>query len=194
MMDNGNNFYYYQYERPNDKLPSVKRPFLGAKQEMWGLQMHLPPILIDCRDINNFVWPMRTWGYRFNAKAGTNLYLLTLQFCRVGDFISERTISFFLVKTQAKKATEWGVSVREKVWQKKNFSRSQNNKSNGLFLKLSFCYSIATNIFETRLCLTIYDCKQRGLLFGSCLADRVVATTFHIPVEFLATSLLSIYC
>ena len=29
--------------RQNDKLPSVKCTFLQAKQEMWGLQMHLPP-------------------------------------------------------------------------------------------------------------------------------------------------------
>ena len=34
------NEYYYQYARPNDKLPSVKRAFLRAKREMRGRQMH----------------------------------------------------------------------------------------------------------------------------------------------------------
>ena len=28
--------YYYQYARPNDKLPSVKRAFLRAKRECAG--------------------------------------------------------------------------------------------------------------------------------------------------------------
>ena len=34
---------YYRYAQPNDKQPSVKCAFLQAKQEMQGLQMHLPP-------------------------------------------------------------------------------------------------------------------------------------------------------
>jgi len=35
-------YYYNQYARSNDKLPSVKRAFLWAKREMRGLKMHLP--------------------------------------------------------------------------------------------------------------------------------------------------------
>ena len=47
--------YYYQYARPNDKLPSVKRAFLRAKREMCGMKIHLPPwwalMLTGCRDV-----------------------------------------------------------------------------------------------------------------------------------------------
>ena len=57
------NEYYYQYARPNDKLPSVKRAFLRAKREMRGRQMHLPPwIWLAANMSSNFAWPMRTWG------------------------------------------------------------------------------------------------------------------------------------
>ena len=46
---------------PNNKLPSVKRPFLGAKREM--RQMHLPPwFWLAANMSHNFTWPMRTWG------------------------------------------------------------------------------------------------------------------------------------
>ena len=51
---------YYQYAQPNDKLPAVKRAFLRAKQEMRGLQMHLPHwFWLSAEISNNLAWPMR---------------------------------------------------------------------------------------------------------------------------------------
>ena len=50
------NVHYYQYARPNDKLPSVKRAFLRAKGEMCGLAVWAENtfaalILIGCKDV-----------------------------------------------------------------------------------------------------------------------------------------------
>ena len=42
------------------------------------------------------------------------------------------------------------------------------------------CY--CTNLFKTRLYLTFI--VNRRILFGSCLADRIVATTVHIVVSW----------
>jgi len=73
---------YYQYARPNDKLPSVKCAFWQAKGEMQGLQMHLQPrFWLVAEMSNNFAWewePEDPQGYHFNAIADVNLYWLTL--------------------------------------------------------------------------------------------------------------------
>jgi len=44
----GHNFYSYQYEWPNDKLPSVKRPFLQPKQEIPRDTISMPKLLRIC--------------------------------------------------------------------------------------------------------------------------------------------------
>ena len=53
-------FHHYQYVRPNDKLPSVKHPFLRAKRKMCGLKIHLLPwYWLAAEMSNNFAQPMR---------------------------------------------------------------------------------------------------------------------------------------
>lgn len=47
---------------------------LRAKQEMRRLKMHLPPwFWLAVEMSNNFAQPIRSWGYHFNARVGTNL-------------------------------------------------------------------------------------------------------------------------
>ena len=45
-------FHYYQYVRPNDKLPSVKHPFFaGQTENVWAENAFAALILIGCRDV-----------------------------------------------------------------------------------------------------------------------------------------------
>ena len=136
----------YQYARSNDKLSSVKRAFLGAKREMCGLKMHLPPwCWLAAEMSNNFARPMRSWGYYFNARVGANFVALqwTFDVWRL-YFKMEEVSNFQLFSSQnshldneqldeigqkpqaknTKRATEWGIEKFDKWCESKRVQRT----------------------------------------------------------------------
>ena len=83
--------HYFQYAWPNHKQPSVERIFVMSlffratdfvcwnkdwliDWNAWGENAFATMILIGCRD---FAWPMRSWGYHFNARVGINTLFKT---------------------------------------------------------------------------------------------------------------------
>ena len=85
------NTHYYQYARPNDKLPSVKRVFLQAKWEMCGLKIHLPPwYWLAAEMSNNFARPMRREFSWMSLHLLALYWALQWTFKMFGDLILKR--------------------------------------------------------------------------------------------------------
>ena len=74
-------YRYYQYGRPKDERPSMKRAFLRANRVMCGLKIHLPLwYWLAAEMSNNFARLMRSWGYHFNARVGASFVALQWTF------------------------------------------------------------------------------------------------------------------
>ena len=157
--------YYYQYARPNDKLPSVKRAFLrrpNGKCAGWkyicrpdddwlqGCQTtslgqwdpedtismpELARIFVDEFALAHLValqWTFDVWRFYLKMEEVPSFQHFSSQ---NSDSDNEQVdeIGQTAQANNTKRATVWGVKKCDKWCEKrKNFSGSQNSKSNGL--------------------------------------------------------------